>query len=173
MKPGPATHERDWTDEQPDPTHRRINEAGDSVSSNQGLRDESSPKSANFGLPAATMALPTTPVPAVGNSKRHPRLKQQPREYLRCAQCGSDPAAHVASSDHGFMLLMGQQHGEQRSSRKASGSCAILTAGHVCSVAPYGRGDTPGAVLATAIHHFRNFVLETPLRTAGSLGIRK
>ena len=35
MNPGPATHERDWTDEQPDPAHWRINEAGGPVPSNQ------------------------------------------------------------------------------------------------------------------------------------------
>ena len=35
VHPGPATHERDWTDEQPDSTHKRINEAGDSVTSSQ------------------------------------------------------------------------------------------------------------------------------------------
>ena len=49
-----------------------------------------------------------------GNPRRHPRPKQLPREHLRCAQCGSDRAAHVASSDHGLMLHMGQKHGGQR-----------------------------------------------------------
>ena len=53
-------------------------------------------------------------------------------------------------------------------SPKALGSCVILTVVHVCSVAPYGRGGATGAFLATAVHHFGNFVLGTPLRTAGS-----
>ena len=60
------------------------------------------------------MASPAPPVPAVGNSQRRPWPKQQPREYLRCAQCGSDPAAHVASCDHGLMLRMDKMHGRQR-----------------------------------------------------------
>ena len=58
---------------------------------------------------AATMILPAPPVPIVGDPQRQPRPQQRTREYLRCAQCGSDPAAHVASSDHGLMLHMGQE----------------------------------------------------------------
>ena len=130
VNPGPATKERDWTDEQPNPTHRRINEAGDSVLSSQdavtravqNLRISDSP---------ASMASPAPPVPAVGNRWRQPRPKQQPREYLRCAQCGSDPAAHVASSDHGLTLHTGQKHGGQRLMSESIGSCVTLTVGPV------------------------------------------
>ena len=57
-------------------------------------------------------------------------------------------------------------------SPKASASCVILTVGLLLSVAPHGRDDATRAVSATAIHHFENFVVETPSRTAGSLGIR-
>ena len=42
------------------------------------------------------------------------RPKHQPREYLRCAQCGSDPSACRAVSDHSLMLHMVQKHGGQR-----------------------------------------------------------
>ena len=41
-------------------------------------------------------------------------VKQQPKEYLRCAQCGPDPAAHRASTDGGLMQHMGQKHGGQQ-----------------------------------------------------------
>ena len=67
-----------------------------------------------FRTSQASVALPAPPTPAVGNPRRQPRPKQQPREYLRCAQCGSDPAAHVAPSDHGLMLHMEPKHGGQR-----------------------------------------------------------
>ena len=109
--PGPATHERDWTDEQPDPTHRRINEDGDSVPSSQESVTRAVRNLRSSDSTAASMALPAPPMPAVENPRRQPRPQQQPREYLRCAQCGSDPAAHVASSDHGLMLHMGQKYG--------------------------------------------------------------
>ena len=63
-------------------------------------------------------------------------------------------------------------HGRNNNPESTSGSCAILNVGHVCNVAPHGRGDATGAVLATATHHFGNFVLGTLFRTASSLGIR-
>ena len=46
---GLATHEQDWTEEQPDSTLRRINDAGDSVPSSQNFMTDS---------PAASMASP-------------------------------------------------------------------------------------------------------------------
>ena len=97
QKPGPATHARDWTvTEQPDATHRRINEAGDDFVTRavQNLRISD--------CPAAAAALPAPPPPTVRNFRRPPRPKRQPREYLRCAQCGPDPAAHMASTDGGL-----------------------------------------------------------------------
>ena len=66
QNPGPATHERGWTvAEQIDATHRRINEAGDSVPSSldsvtravQNLRISDSP--------AAPAALPAPPPPTM------------------------------------------------------------------------------------------------------------
>ena len=44
-------------------------------------------------------------------SSRRPqaRPKQQPREYFRCARCGSD-----AATDHGVMLHIVEKHGRQR-----------------------------------------------------------
>ena len=74
--PGPATHERDWTEaEQPIASHRRINEAGDSA--------------LHISDPPATLAaLPAPPPSTMGNLRRPPqaRPKQQPKEYLPCAQ---------------------------------------------------------------------------------------
>ena len=53
--------------------------------------------------------------PPMPNSRRPPQARpKQPREYLRCAQCGSDPAFFRAISDHGLMQHMGQKHGGQQ-----------------------------------------------------------
>ena len=64
-----------------------------------------------------------------------------------------------------FSLISCSTMARRIQNQNALGSCDILTVRHVCSVAPYGRGDATGAVLATAIHHFGNCVLETPFRT--------
>ena len=48
------------------------------------------------------------------DSRRLPRSNQQPKEYLRCAQCGPDPAARKASSDQGLLQHMGQKHEGQQ-----------------------------------------------------------
>ena len=51
----------------------------------------------------------------MGNSRRPRRPKQLLKEYLRCAQCGPDPAAHKASSEKGLLVLhTGQKHGGQQ-----------------------------------------------------------
>ena len=55
---------------------------------------------------AAPGALPASPPSTMRSSGRPPRPKQQPREYLRCAQCGPDPAAHMASTDGGLVQHM-------------------------------------------------------------------
>ena len=108
---GTATHERDRTDEQPESTHRRINEAGDSVPSSQ----ESVTRAVQNLRISDSQRRPWPHQPRqCPQCWRQLRPKQQPRKYLGCAQCGSDPAAHVASSDHGLMLHMGQKHGGQR-----------------------------------------------------------
>ena len=54
-------------------------------------------------------------------------VMQWPREF-RCAQ-GSDPVAHVASSDHGLMLHMGQKHGGQRLLSESIGQLRHLDRG--------------------------------------------
>ena len=51
----------------------------------------------------APVALPAPPPSTMRNSRRLPRPEQEPREHLRCAQCGPDPAAHMASTDGGLM----------------------------------------------------------------------
>ena len=73
VNPRAATHERDWADEQPDPTHRRINEARDSVPSSQDSVTRAVQNLRNSDSPATTMALPAPPVPEVGNTRRQPR----------------------------------------------------------------------------------------------------
>ena len=112
-KPGPATHARDWTvTEQPNVTHRRINEAGDSVPSSQDSVT-SVVQNLRISFPAAPAALPAPPPQTMRNIRRPPKPKHMPREYLRCAQCGPDPAAYKASTDGGLMQHMEQKHGGQ------------------------------------------------------------
>ena len=112
QKPGPATHDRDWTlTEQSNAAHRRIN-AGDSVPSSR----DSVTRVQNLRIgncPAAPAALPAPPPPTMRNARRPPKPKQMPREYLRCAQSGPVADAHSASTDGGLMQLMGQKHGGQ------------------------------------------------------------
>ena len=97
----------------PNATHRRINEAGDSVPSSQDSVTKAVQNLCISDSPAASAALPAPPPPTMGNSRRQPRPKQQPREYLRCAQCGPVADAHLASTDGGLMQHMGQKHGGQ------------------------------------------------------------
>ena len=100
QNPGPATHDRDWTvTEQPNAAHRRINEAGDSVPSSQDSVTRGVRKLRISGSPAAPAALPAPPPSINRNSGRPRQSTKQPREYLRCEQCGPDPAAHMASTD--------------------------------------------------------------------------
>ena len=114
QNPGPATHDRDWTvTEQPNATHRRIDEAGDSVPSGQ---DSMTRRVQNLRIshsPAASAALPAPPPATMRNPRRPPRRNQKPREYLRCAQCAPDPAAHTASTGGVLMRPVRQKHGGQ------------------------------------------------------------
>ena len=117
QNPGPATHERDGTaPEQPEATHRRINEAGDSVPSSQDSVTIAVQNLCLLDSPASSAALPAPPPPTTGNSGRQPRPKQQPREpreNLRSAQCRAVADACMASTAGGLMRRMGQKHGGQ------------------------------------------------------------
>ena len=96
---GPATHDRDRAAEQRDAGLRRINEAGDPV---PGSQDSITRGIQNLQLGDTPEELIVPPAPALApmpNPRRPPqaRLKQQPREYQSCAQCGSDPSAFQSS----------------------------------------------------------------------------
>ena len=82
---------------------------------------------------AAPAALPAPPPSTMRNSRRPPRPKQQPREYLRCAQCGPDPTAHKTSTDGGL-----KQHMEQKTRRTATAPSGV---GQLCRLdrAPCGK----------------------------------
>ena len=83
---GPATHERDWTaPEQPDATHRRINQAGDSVPSSQDSVTRAVQSLRISDSAAAPAPLPVPPPPTMRNARRPPKPEQMPRNYLRCA----------------------------------------------------------------------------------------
>ena len=93
QNPQPPTHARDWTaTEQPNASHMRINEAGDSVRTCVSRTPHVAPA-----------ALPAPPPPTIGNARRPLLPKQKPWEYLRCAQCGPVAAAQLASADGGLM----------------------------------------------------------------------
>ena len=65
--------------------------------------------------PAAQTALPAPAPPLMPNSRRlQARRKQQPRECLPCAQCGSNPSTFKAGSDHGLTLHVVQKSGVQQ-----------------------------------------------------------
>ena len=101
----PASDERslwDWADVR-----------GNQIHSQPGLRHAGSSKPANIRhVGDKPLVQPQAP-PPMPNSERPPqaRAKQQPREYLRCAQRGSDPSTCTAVSDHGLVLHMVQKHG--------------------------------------------------------------
>ena len=100
QNPRPATHARDWTvTEQPNAAHRRINEAGESVPSSQDSVTRAVQNLCISDSLAAPAALPAPPPPTMRNSRRPPRPKEKPSEYLRSAQCGPDAAVHMASTD--------------------------------------------------------------------------
>ena len=66
--------------------------------------------------PVASAALPEPLPPSMRNSRRQSRPKQQPREpreYLRCAQCGPVADACMVCTVGGLMLFQGQKHGGQ------------------------------------------------------------
>ena len=109
-----STHDRDWTvTEQPNATHRRINEAGHSAPSIQHSVTRGVQNLRISDYLAAPAAMPAPPPSTKRNSRRPPQPKQQPREYLCCAQCGPDPTAHKASTDGRLMQHMEQKHGGQ------------------------------------------------------------
>ena len=109
--PGPATHGRDWTvTEQPNATHKRINEAGDSAPSGQDSATWGVENLRTWGSLAAPKVLPAPPPSTMRNSRRPPQPKQQHSEHLRCAQCGPDPAARNAPTE---VQLIWQKHGGQ------------------------------------------------------------
>ena len=100
--PGPATHNRDRpAADQRSTGHRRLDEAGHSVPGSQGSVTEGV-QNLRISDSPTTQTAPPAP-PPMPNARRRPqaRPKQQPREYLRCAQCGSNPAAFRAVIDTG------------------------------------------------------------------------
>ena len=73
QNPGHATHERDWTMTEQPGTHRRINEAGDSVPSSQDSVTRAVQNLHISGSPAASVAPPAPPPPTMENSRRRGR----------------------------------------------------------------------------------------------------
>ena len=97
QSPGPATRERDWTvTEQPDATHRRINEVGDSVRSSQ---DSVTRAVQNLRISDSLRhQRPSQPAPKMGNFRRQP----QPKHTIQGAQgipslCAVRPSRRLES----------------------------------------------------------------------------
>ena len=80
--------------------------------------------------PAAPAAPPAPPA-TMRIFRRPPRPKQQPREYIRCAQCGPDAAAHTASTDGGLEQLLAEL---RRASAMALPRCVVSRYGTVTSL---------------------------------------
>ena len=168
QNPGPATHDRDWTvTEQPNASHRRLNEARDSVPSSQGSVTRAAQNLHIPDSPAAPAALPAPPPPTMRNARRPPQPKQKPREHLRCAQCGPVADAHLAATDGGLM-----QHTEQKHGGQVLPADSVERLRLVFSVALSDRSVVAGATLAGATLLSANFALGTPSRTDDSPGIR-
>ena len=166
-----AAHDRDRAAEQRDARHRRINEARDSV---PGSQDSLVRRVHNLQLGDTPEALTAPPAPApvpMPNSRRlrQARPKQQPREYLRCAQCGPDPSAFRGALDHGLMLHMVQKHCEDNSSSKKALHSAQQRnpdrAACVSCVTPSGRDGAVVATSAEVILHSETSSLAIPSRT--------
>ena len=93
---GPADYERDSAEEEPCSRRTRIGEAGDAVPGSQdsitrGIRnlqiaDIPAAQPDGVDRPSVTMTNPRRP------TQQRPRRQ---RAYLRCAQCGADPHAHI------------------------------------------------------------------------------
>ena len=90
----------------------------------------------------------------------------EPREYLRCAQCGPAADAHWASTDGGLMQRMGQNHGGQTLLEDSVGQLRWLRC------AQSDRSGVAGVSRAGSTLFSANFPLETPSRTDDSPGIR-
>ena len=75
------------------------------------------------------------------------RARQQQQEHLRCAQCGSDPAALKGATDHGLMLHMVQKHGGQQLTQESvaqlrhldRAACVARDTNQVAAVSPLQR----------------------------------
>ena len=122
----PHTPETGLT-EQPNATHRRINEAGDSVPSSQDSVTRAVRNLRISDSPATLAALPAPPPSTIRNARRPPRPKQKPRDYLRCAQCGPVADARWALTDGGLMQHVGQKHEGQTLLEDSVGQTTALT----------------------------------------------
>ena len=137
------------------------NEAGDSV---PGSQDSLTRRVHNLQLSEspATQTAPPVPAPPPLPHARRPtqtRARQQRQEYLRCAQCGPDPAAFKGATDHGLMLQMVQKHGGQQLIQETLHNCAISNVPLVFSVARSGRGGVTAAASAKAILQTRDLIV--------------
>ena len=117
----------------------------------------------SLAVPAALLAPPPS---TLENSRRPPRRKQQPKE------CGPDPAARKASSDHGPCSTRGKSTWDSKTSQKALGNCAVLTVQPASFVALSDHNDATDAAFATAIPLSVNFVSGILFRTDDSPHIR-
>ena len=152
----------------PNAVYRRINEAGHSVPSSQDSVTRCVQNLRVSDSPAAPAALPASPPSTIRNSRKPPRPKLQPWKFLRCAQCGPDPAAHMTSTDGGLVQLVGQKHGGQLLLADSVGQLRWLSrAACVACGTIRSQRLSPMQLLRE-----RNFALGTLSRIDDSTGIR-
>ena len=115
-----------------------------------------------FQFRSTTQTAPPAPAPPSMPNSRRPLLslpKQQLREYLRCAQCGSDPAAFRAVSTTSCCTW--PETWGQQLLQKALGNCANST---VLLVQPAASRWCSAEVIL----HSKTILLATPCKTDGS-----
>ena len=170
---GPATHDRDLTAQQQNKATPASDVSTKQETQCRGSQDSITRRVQNLQISdtRATQTAPPAPAPAPMTNFRRPpqaRPKQQPREYLRCAQCGPDPAAFKAVSDHGLVCTWFRSTGDNGCFQNALRSSAISIVQPEKIVTPSGRGDVVDAPSAEVILRSETFLLAIPFRTVAN-----
>ena len=132
---------------------------------------------------AASVAQPAPPPPVMGNSRKKPRPKQQPkqpREYLRCGQCGAAAGAQRARRSHaafgteaGGQTLLEDSVGQLRwLNRQTCMHCGRIRSQWCRQCISCVACGTTRSQRSRRCNLCGNFVLGIPSRTDDSSGIR-
>ena len=172
--PGPATHERDWTvTEQPDATHRRNNEARDSVPRSQDAVTRAVQKLRITDSPAASVALPAL---TANNGEFQETAAAETTAQGAQENTSAVRSAALLPTSIGRLLMevscsIWCRSTEVRCCLKTvCDNCVGSTARPVCTVAQSDRSGVAGATPAGSILLSTNFALGTGQTTARASG---